>query len=67
LDENFVEHEEELGGFAARIVQHEYEHLDGHVFIDNISPIRRQLNRGKLNSLIKGSVLCDYKIKSAKR
>jgi peptide deformylase len=67
MDENFVEHEEELAGFAARIVQHEYEHLEGHVFIDNISPIRRQLNRGKLNGLIRGSVSCDYKTKPAKR
>ena len=66
-DENFVEHEEVVTGFAARIVQHECEHLEGRVFIDNISPIRRQLNRGKLNNLIKGSVTCDYKNKPAKR
>lgn len=63
MDENFDEHEEAIEGFAARIVQHECEHLDGHVFIDNISPIRRQLNKGKLNNLIKGSISCDYKIK----
>ncbi|MDR2916654.1 MAG: peptide deformylase [Tannerella sp.] len=67
MDENFDEHEETVGGFAARVVQHECEHLDGHVFIDNISPIRRQLNKGKLNNLIKGSISCDYKIKTAKR
>lgn len=66
-DENFDEHEEAVEGFAARIVQHECEHLDGHVFIDNISPIRRQLNKGKLSNLIKGSVSCDYKIKPVKR
>ena len=63
MDENFEEHEESAEGFAARIVQHECEHLDGHVFIDNISPIRRQLNKGKLNNLIKGSISCDYKVK----
>ena len=63
LDENFEEQEETIEGFAARIVQHECEHLDGRVFIDNISPIRRQLNKGKLNNLIKGSTSCDYKIK----
>ena len=67
VDENFNEHEEEVEGFAARIVQHEYEHLEGHVFIDNISPIRRQLNKGKLNDLIKGSTKCNYKIKPAKK
>lgn len=42
LDENLVEHDEVIGGFAARVVQHECEHLEGHVFIDNISAIRRQ-------------------------
>ncbi|MDR1722667.1 MAG: peptide deformylase [Tannerella sp.] len=67
MDENFKEIEEYLEGFSARVVQHEYEHLTGHVFIDDISPIRRQLNRGKLNSLIKGTVSCDYKIKSFKK
>ncbi|MDR0574278.1 MAG: peptide deformylase [Tannerella sp.] len=67
MDENFDEQEEDVEGYAARVVQHECEHLDGHVFIDNISPIRRQLNKGKLNNLIKGSISCDYKIKTAKQ
>ena len=66
LDENFNKRKEDLDGFIARIVQHEHEHLEGHVFIDSISPIRRQLNRGKLNNLIKGNVTCDYKIKTIK-
>ena len=60
-DADFVEHEEELSGFAARVVQHECEHLTGHVFIDNVSAIRRQLNKGKLNNIIKGSVRCSYR------
>lgn len=63
-DESFAEHEETLDGFAARIVQHEYEHLEGHVFIDNISAIRRQLNKGKLNSFIKGTTKCSYRTKA---
>ena len=63
-DADFVEHEEELSGFAARVVQHECEHLTGHVFIDNVSAIRRQLNKGKLNNLIKGSVRCSYRAKA---
>jgi peptide deformylase len=62
-DENFNEQEERLDGFTARVVQHECEHLDGEVFIDSISPIRRQLNKSKLNNIIKGSVSCSYKIK----
>lgn len=46
-DENWEEHEEVVEGFAARIVQHECEHLTGHVFIDNVSAIRRQLNKDR--------------------
>ncbi|MDH6304083.1 peptide deformylase [Parabacteroides sp. PF5-5] len=64
MDEDFVEHEETIDGFAARIVQHEYEHLEGHVFIDNISPIRKQLNKGKLNTIIKGTANCSYRVKA---
>ena len=56
--------EEVVEGFAARIVQHECEHLTGHVFIDNVSAIRRQLNKGKLNSIIKGTVRCSYRAKA---
>ena len=63
-DADFVEHEEELSGFAARVVQHECEHLTGHVFIDNVSAIRRQLNKGKLNNIIKGFVRCSYRAKA---
>ena len=64
LDENLEAHEEELSGFAARVVQHECEHLDGGVFIDNISPIRKQLNKGKLNNIIKGTARCAYRTKA---
>lgn len=63
-DEEWKEHNEVIEGFAARVVQHECEHLEGHVFIDNISGIRRQLNKGKLNSIIKGSARCSYKVKA---
>lgn len=63
LDENLQEHEETAEGFAARVVQHEYEHLEGHVFTDNISAIRRQLNKGKFNSIIKGTARCSYRAK----
>lgn len=63
-DENWEEREEVVEGFAARVVQHECEHLEGHVFIDNISAIRRQLNKGKLNSIIKGTARCSYRAKA---
>ena len=63
-DEDWQEHEEELSGYAARVEQHESEHLTGHVFIDNISAIRRQLNKSKLNSIIKGTARCSYRAKA---
>ncbi|MDR2765567.1 MAG: peptide deformylase [Tannerella sp.] len=66
-DENGALKEEACDGFAARVVQHECEHLDGEVFIDSISPIRRQLNRGKLNAIIKGTAACTYRVKPVKK
>ncbi len=59
-------HEEAIDGFAARVVQHECEHLEGHVFIDNISGIRKQMNKGKLNDIIKGTARCSYRTKAVK-
>ena len=67
LDRDFEKQQETLNGFDARIVQHELEHLNGLLFIDSISPIRRQLNKGKLNNLIKGKTSCNYQIKTVKR
>lgn len=67
LDENFQEHEEEFTGFLSRIMQHEYDHLLGEVYIDHIAPIRKQLIRTKLNNIAKGKVKCAYRTKSAPR
>ena len=66
LDENFNKQEERFEGFVARIVQHECDHLSGKVFIDSISPIRRQLNVGKIKNIVRGKVKCNYKIKTIK-
>ncbi len=66
MDENFVEHDEWVEGFLARVMQHEFDHLDGHVFTDRISPLRRQMVRGKLAAMSKGKVQCGYKVKPAK-
>jgi peptide deformylase len=63
LDENLDEKEEEYHNYFARVIQHEYDHLEGKLFIDHISPIRRQMNKGKLNGMVKGKVRCHYKIK----
>ena len=63
FDENFVEHTDTYNGFFARIVQHEYDHLEGHVFTDRVSPMRRQMIGGKLQNIQKGKVRCSYKTK----
>ena len=64
LDENLAEHEERIEGFAARMTLHEFDHLDGKIFVDRISPIRRQLVKGKLAQILKGKVSVSYKTKA---
>ena len=61
LDENFVEHDEEFDGLPARVIQHEYDHIEGEVFTDHLSPLRRNLLRGKIMNLVKGKFRCAYK------
>ena len=64
FDENFHPHNEIFEGMAARIIQHEYDHIEGLVFVDKISPLRRKLIFGKLNSIARGRVDCNYKTKN---
>jgi peptide deformylase len=63
LDENFVEHKEQFSGIAARIIQHEYDHIEGVLFTDRLSPLKKQLLKGRLNDISKGRVSVDYKMK----
>lgn len=67
LDENFVEHDEWVDGFLARAMQHEFDHLEGKVFADRLSLLRRQMNKCKLLDLAKGKVSCTYKTKRVLR
>lgn len=67
LDENLEKHTEEISGFLARIVQHECDHLEGKLYIDHISMIRKQLIKSKLNNIIAGKVRCDYPVRTASR
>jgi peptide deformylase len=64
-DENFIEHVDEFEGFKARVVQHEFDHLEGHLFTDRVSPIRRQLLKSKLTNIAKGKTNSKYKVKTA--
>jgi len=66
-DEDFQEHDEWIEGYLARVMQHEFDHLDGHMFIDRISPLRRQLIKSKLKALTQGRYRCGYKTKPVRR
>jgi peptide deformylase len=63
MDENFVGHDETYSGFVARIIQHEYDHLEGKMFIDYLSPLKRKLMKNRLLNITKGKVTPKYKIR----
>lgn len=67
LDEHFQPHEEVFTGMNARVIQHEYDHIDGILFIEHLKPIKRRLVRRKLDSIRKGKVSVDYRMKFALR
>ena len=64
LDENMNSHDEIHEGFKARVIQHEYDHLEGKLFVDYIPGIRKQIIRSKLNKIMNGDVNCSYKVKA---
>lgn len=63
LDENWLEHEEEYSGLAARVIQHEYDHIEGKLFTDRLSPLRKAMLKSKLDAITKGQVDVSYKMK----
>jgi len=63
LDEELQAHDEWVEGYLARVMQHEFDHLDGKMFIDRVSPLRRQLIKSKLKALTQGRYRCGYKTK----
>mgnify|MGYP001386125116 FL=1 len=66
-DENFTHHQETFSGILARVIQHEYDHLEGTLFTDKISPFKKKLIKGKLNNIMIGKVSVDYKMKFFKK
>lgn len=62
-DENFVKHTETISGIAARIIQHEYDHIEGILFTDKLSPLKKRLIKSKLTSISKGNVKIDYRMR----
>ena len=63
FDENFQFNKLELSGLAARVVQHEYDHIEGILFTDHISSLKKRLIKGKLNNISSGSIKVDYEMK----
>jgi peptide deformylase len=61
-DEDFVKHKKTFTGITARIILHEYDHIDGKLFIDHISPLKRKLLKRKLDDISKGNISVDYKM-----
>ena len=62
FDENWKAHDEEYEGMKARIIQHEYDHIEGVLFIDYLTPLKKRLLKSKLNDISKGDVDTEYRI-----
>ncbi len=62
-DENFKKHTESFNGIVARIIQHEYDHIDGILFTDKLSPLKKRLLKGRLSNISKGKINVDYRMR----
>lgn len=63
FDEDFNEHEEIYCGFSSRVIQHEYDHLEGIMFVDYLTPLKRRILKSKLTAISKGKIQPKYRIK----
>ncbi|MCR4614396.1 MAG: peptide deformylase [Bacteroidaceae bacterium] len=64
LDRDLQPHDEWVDGFVARVIQHEFDHLEGRMFVDHISGLRKQMIKKKLLNMSKGNFSCSYKVKA---
>jgi peptide deformylase len=62
VDENFEPHTQTFNGITGRVIQHEYDHIEGKLFIDYLKPLKKKLLQRKLNDIVKGLVKVDYKM-----
>ena len=62
MDENFKEHVNTFDGITARVILHEYDHIEGKLFIDYLKPLKRKMIKGKLDDISRGKVSVDYKM-----
>lgn len=65
-DENFERHTKSFNGITARVILHEYDHIEGKLFIDYLKPLKRKMMTGKLNDISKGKIKVDYKMSFSK-
>ncbi len=63
LDENFKPHRKTFNGFTGRVIQHEYDHIEGILFTDHLKPLKKRLLKSKLEKISKGEVSVDYKMR----
>ena len=63
VDENFVSHTETFEGLIARVIQHEYDHIEGILFTDKLSSLKKRLIKGKLSNISKGKIKVDYRMR----
>lgn len=63
FDENFKKHIEDFDGLVARVIQHEYDHIEGILFTDKLSPLKKRIIKGKLTNISKGKVDVEYRMK----
>ena len=62
-DDGFTKHTETFSGIVARVIQHEYDHIEGILFTDKISPLKKRLIKSKLNNISKGNIKVDYRMR----
>ncbi len=63
VDDDFKEHTETYNGLLARVIQHEYDHIEGILFTDKLSPLKKRMLKGKLNNISKGKIEVDYRMR----
>lgn len=67
LDENLQQHDEWVDDYQARVMQHEFDHLEGVLYIDKVSPFRKQMNRNKLKAMSQGKFSASYRTKPIRK
>lgn len=67
FDKNWIQHTKTFDGLKARIIQHEYDHIEGILFTDHLTPFKKRLLKGKMANISKGKVDAEYRVKVPKR